>query len=361
MSKYRITLTPIDKFFFGGDMTFQVGDNDKDKFNKRYKSYIIQSSLFPQQTSLLGMLRFLVLRNAGADVFKDGKIVDKNKAKAKELIGGRSFSVNPNHEENSFGLIKSLSHVRVQQTKDGKCADWEFKPLFGELDLNQNAKADGAHNYQTVWLPNLDKNAYNAKDSLKKYLTNGEDDRLVSTFFKEDRRIGISRDIKTGKTGEDALFIQISYRFAQDARYCFAFEAEIDDCLALERYDGQMVSVGGDNSQFIIGITKEKQCKTLPGMTNALYLLSPTFLPREEAKTAAFAITDLMPFRFLSSVMDEVSSYHILSGKLVRSDGFELYAPGSVFYFKSEEDKQKFASLIEAKREFRQIGYNEYQ
>ena len=359
MSKYRITLTPIDKFFFGGDMTFQVGDNDKDKFNKRYKSYIIQSSLYPQQTSLLGMLRFLILRNAGADVFKDGKIVDKDKAKT--LIGGKSFSVNPSHEENNFGLIKSLSHVWVQQSKDGKCTDWEFKPLFGELDLNQNAKADGAHNYQTVWLPNLDKKAYNAKDSLKKYLTDGKDKRQVIEFFKEDRRIGIARDIRTGKTGEDALFIQISYRFAQDAHYCFAFEAEIDDCLPLEQYNGKMVTVGGDNSQFIIGITKETRSKTLSCMTNALYLLSPTFLPREEAKTAAFAITDLMPFRFLSSVMDEVSSYHILSGKLVRSDGFELYAPGSVFYFKSEEEKQKFASLIEAKKEFRQIGYNEYQ
>lgn len=361
MSKYRITLTPVDKFFFGGDMTFQVGDKEDDKFNKRYKSYIIQSSRFPQQTSLLGMLRFLILRNAGPEVFKDGKIVDKAKAKAKALIGGRSFSVNPNHEANSFGLIKCLSHVRVQRTKDGECANLEFKPLFDELDLVRNAQANAAHNYQTVSLPDLDKKAYDAKKPLKKYLTDGKDKWSVDDFFKEDRRIGISRDIKTGKTGEDALFIQISYRFAQDAHYCFAFEAEIDDSLPLERYNGQMVTVGGDNSQFIIGISKEALANTPHIMTNALHLLSPTFLPREEAKTAAFAITDLMPFRFLSSVMDEVSSYHILSRNLVRSNSFELYAPGSVFYFKNEEDKLKFASLIEAKKEFRQIGYNEYQ
>ena len=32
-NKYRITLTPVDKFFFGGDMTFQVGSDEKDRFN----------------------------------------------------------------------------------------------------------------------------------------------------------------------------------------------------------------------------------------------------------------------------------------------------------------------------------------
>ena len=168
-------------------------------------------------------------------MFKDGKIVDKDKAK--KLIGGKSFSVNPNHEENRFGLIKSLSHVRLQRTKDGKCTDLEFKPLFGELDLNKNTQSDGSHNYQPVSLPDIDKKAYNAKKPLKTYLTDGKGEWQVSEFFKEDRRIGISRDIKTGKTGEDALFIQISYRFAQDARYCFAFEAEIDDCLPLEQYN----------------------------------------------------------------------------------------------------------------------------
>jgi len=34
--KYRITLTPVDKFFFGGDITFQVGTNEKDSFNEQF-------------------------------------------------------------------------------------------------------------------------------------------------------------------------------------------------------------------------------------------------------------------------------------------------------------------------------------
>ena len=125
MSKYQITLTPIDRFFFGGDMTFQVGKDEKDDFNERYSSYIIRSLMYPQQTSLLGMLRFLILRNAGEDVFKDGKIVDKSKAKA--LIGGKSFSVNSGHEENDFGMIKSLTHIRIGNFHDEGIEYLEFK------------------------------------------------------------------------------------------------------------------------------------------------------------------------------------------------------------------------------------------
>ena len=101
-NKYRITLTPVDKFFFGGDMTFQVGSDEKDRFNTQYSSYIIQSRYFPQQTSLLGMLRFLILRD-NENVFKDNKIV--NEKKAEDLIGNKSFTVNEPHGENCFGKI----------------------------------------------------------------------------------------------------------------------------------------------------------------------------------------------------------------------------------------------------------------
>ena len=69
MSKYIIKLIPTGRFFFGGDMTFTIGkqkETDKSKgekdsyqiYNEEFSSYIISSLKFPQQTSLLGMLRF---------------------------------------------------------------------------------------------------------------------------------------------------------------------------------------------------------------------------------------------------------------------------------------------------------------
>ena len=367
MSKYQITLTPVDKFFFGGDMTFKVQSQDN-SFNEQFSSYIIQSSMYPQQTSLLGMLRFLILRN-NKDAFKDGQIIDKDKAKA--LIGGRSFTVNEgDHGENQFGLIMGLSHVRLlRKGGEGNAAYLEFAPLFGEQDFTK--ASIGTYNMKDMCIPGLTDKEYKAKEGISVKLTDGKnsydfkqgEDPQKEGVFIEDRRIGIDRNIKTGKVEDSALFKQISYRFNnKHASYCFVFDAEVDDSLNLEEYNGQLVSIGGDNSQFVIGISKNDDSKgSIASMNNAICLLSPTFLTRAEAQTARFAITRLMPFRFLKSEMDKVKSYHILSGNLTRSNRYELYAPGSVFYFENEEQKQKFISAIESKKEFRQIGYNEYK
>lgn len=360
MSKYQITLTPVDKFFFGGDMTFQVGNNEEDEFNSRFKSYIIQSSMFPQQTSLLGMLRFLILRNAGKSVFKDGKIVDK--AKAKELIGGRSFMVD---NDNDFKTIKGLNHIRIRKTENGQTTDLEYAPIFKEMNFDR--ASFGSYNLHDICIPLLTKDEYDAKKGTEVALTDGVKPIKLDDVFVEDRRVGICRDIRTGIVDDGALFKQISYRFNnKKANYCFVFDAEIEDSIPFESYSGQVVTVGGDNSQFVIGITRDvKTNNSIKPYDKAIWLLSPTLLTRAETRSAKFAVTRLMPFRFLTDKEDnredDDRSYHILNSKLKRSQRFELYAPGSVFYFENEEQKQVFISAIESKKEFRQIGYNEYK
>ena len=356
MSKYQITLTPVDKFFFGGDMTFQVGNDEKDEYNSQFKSYIIQSSMYPQQTSLLGMLRFLILRNAGDAVFKDGKIVDKNKAK--DLIGSRSFMVDA---ENDFKAINKISRVRIQRTANGRTTELEFAPLFKDLNLDSATK--GSYNLQDIDIPSLSKAEYDAKEGLAVKLTDGTESFSLENIFIEDRRVGINRDIKTGIVDDSALFKQISYRFNNEqALHKFIFDAEIEDNVPFESYSGQVVSVGGDNSQFVIGISKAAPTNdSLTPYANAVWLLSPAYLKRAEAKKASFAVTRLVPFRFLQSNMDTVKSYNILSRELNRSERYDLYAPGSVFYFSDEKQKQEFIESLKSKKDFRKIGYNEYK
>lgn len=398
MSKYKITLTPVDKFFFGGDMTFQVGSDEKDSFNARYSSYIIESSRFPQQTSLLGMLRFLILSNAGKSVFYDNRIQDKNTAAM--LIGARSFSTSEAHVSNVFGKIKSISRVRVLRGD----VELDFAPQYGCIDFSKKARetmANGTYNLGFLNVPNI---KYNAKEGLetlmipisemenyfykfvqimderkKKEKEKTKDNFMpakspykLSDIFIEDRRIGISRSMETGKTDDGALFKQISYRFNnQEANHCFVFDADVDDFdndEKLTKYNGKLVSLGGDNSQFVIGIT-ESETLSAEDNTNALaiVLLSPTFLTREEVRAnTVFAVTQLMPFCFLTDKADnddkDNRSYHILNSKLKRSEKYELYAPGTVFYF-AEDNKKRidFVKALESKKEFRQIGYNEYK
>ncbi len=353
--KYKITLSPVDKFFFGGDMTFQVGNNDN--FNEQFSSYIIKSTKFPQQTSLLGMLRFLILRNSGDEIFKNDKIVDKTATK--ELIGHQSFSVNENHTINNFGKIINLSHIRVQRTENGKISELEFAPLYGEMDWNGANK--GWFKSKEISIPKMPD--YDAKKGLDSKLTDGKNNYKLADIFIKDRRIGIHRIITTGKTEEGALFKQISYRFNnKKANHCFVFEAEIDDDINLASYNGQLVSIGGDNSHFIIEITENNTSNSnIRSINNAVYLLSPTFLAREDAQLAKFAITNLIPFRFLKSSID-AKSYNILNKDVKRSEvKYELYAPGSIFYFENDAMKKDFIEKLESKKDFRQIGYNEYK
>ena len=363
MSKYKITLTPVDKFFFGGDMTFQVGDDEKNAFNRQYSSYIIQSTRFPQQTSLLGMLRFLILSNAGESVFKDNKI--QNKDEASNLIGDKSFSVNDGTKENPFGKIESISHVRVLRIENTKETELEFAPLYGSINFDNGV--DGTYNLGTLRVPRLSE--YKAKDGLETMLTDGKNKYNLTDIFVEDRRVGIARSIVTGKTDDDgALFKQISYRFNDNgAKHCFRFYAEVEE-VELKKYDKQLVTVGGDNSQFIIEIVEgedpsQKDCDngSLP-----ICLLSPAYISREDVKKyTCFAITRLIPFRFLMDRGDNKDgdgrSYHVVNSKLKRSERFELYAPGTVFYFMDKAQREKFVKALEGRKDFRQIGYNEYK
>lgn len=367
MSKYKITLTPVDKFFFGGDMTFQVGPDEKDSINRQYSSYIIQSNYIPQQTSLLGMLRFLILRNAGDDIFKGNSI--QNAQEAAKLIGPRSFSVG---RINDFGCIQSISHVRILRAQDGK--ELEFAPLFGDIDFSQAVK--GNYNGCSIAIPDLTPEQYKAKDGLHCYLTDGdapykfeEKDENGNDvgIFVEDRRIGIARSVKTGKTDDGALFKQVSYRFNNTrwGELRFLFEAEVD-LPNLTEYNGQMVSVGADNSQFIIGITAvaDDPAEASVSDNTPLCLLSPAFLSKNEVmENTCFAITRLVPFRFLTdrAGFEDKVNYHILNGRLKRSERYDLYAAGSVFYFKDAAQKQSFIEKLTAKKDFRQIGYNEYK
>lgn len=357
MARYQIALTPVDKFFFGGDITFKA--EGRDELNEDFQSYIIQSGKFPQQTSLLGMLRFLILRN-DPDCFRDGRITDK--AKAAGLIGPESFAVNSSEaapgKPKDFGVIRSISRCRVQVVSHEGVSSLDFKPLYRKSISWTDQKA--YLNDHPVVMPVLD---YSPKEGLKSVLSDGVREYGLDEVFEEDRRIGINRDVSTGKTDDGALFKQISYRFKNvDGRsFRFAFEAEVD-AVDLESYSGQVISVGGDNSWFVLDVKALQAAAEVPARNDLMItLLSPAFIPRKALLRARFGITSLISFRFLQTKVDQTGEYSILNKNMLRSKKYKLYAAGSQFFFEYADQKADFISILEAQEDFRQIGYNEYQ
>lgn len=346
---YLITLTPTGKFFFGGDMTFSVNEKETD-----FTSYIIRSNKFPQQTSLLGMLRFLVLRN-DEDVFDNSSQCITDRDKATTLIGPKSFEMSGS--EGCFGVIKSISPCFIQAKKEN--GDWttlSLEPMDSNLKVDFSEPTEAVLNGVEVDIPQT--NFDPKKHQEPSYKTKG----CVQTFkesdiFKTDISNGINRDIHTGKTDDNALFKQVSYRLKEGFRFAFYAEVDLDKIVD---YKG-VVSVGADNSQFVIGISECQQQKEAETSGNVVTLMSPAYLTKEDLSSVRFAITDTIPFRSMKTNTDSVKSYNKRDKIYGYSEKVYLFATSSVFYFKSESDALSFVDKLKAHADFYQIGYNHYQ
>lgn len=354
MSRYIVKLTPQGKYFFGGDMTFSA----KSMKDKQFESYIISSFKMPQQTSLLGMLRFLLLSHDTEAFDIEGNHI-KSKDAADLLIGKKSFSVNDEHGRNDFGKIVGIGSCCLYDKTNDK---YYFK-AFPNDDLKADfTKADKVTvNGRELEIPKIkrkDGKEYSPKEPLSKEYVS-DDDKTANPFIEDDR-IGIQKDYE-GKTKDKSLYKQINYRLEKG--FCFAFEAKVDD-IDLAEYSGEIVKLGADASTFLL--EAEKTEADMPymkaGSETELVLLSDAYLEKPlEREGVLFAITTTKPFRFLSCENSERASDYNVRYRWIRSEKrYDLYEAGSVFYFKDKESRSKFCEYIDSYKDFAQIGYNKY-
>ena len=389
MSKYLIKLKPIGKYFFGGDMTFEVGDKSNKDYNSKYSSYIIESNKFPQQTSLLGMLRYLLLTKS-PKVFSVDENRITNKADAANIIGQASFSVIPNHkldekQDSRFGKINSIGPcflLHEDNKEDERIEEYFLSaPKDCQLMISFKDSLEAYYNGNALRVPSIsyeDKKEQPdgvEKIEIVKYSSKAELDTIyisgnVSTIKKEDEifikdtRIGINKSYE-GKTSHDdkGYYKQISYRLKDG--FSFAFVAEVD--FDLSECQNEIVSLGADGSEFSLSaslLSDEFQTPHYPDEIKQVegayrvILLSDSLLDSEDIKKACFNISGSIPFRFLKTNV-ECENYNVLGGKIKRSEKkYYLYEKGSVFYFESEASANEFVELVEGKEEFHQIGYN---
>lgn len=142
MSNFLIKLTPVDKFFFGGDMAFYVEGDES--HNDNYGTYFVESSMFPQQTSLLGMLRFLLLRG-DPSLFDGSRIIPGKEDEVVKLIGASSFQVrNQGRDTSVFGKIRNIHRCFVLCTgADGSEHPLDFLGFdheFGGRTLSESRR-----------------------------------------------------------------------------------------------------------------------------------------------------------------------------------------------------------------------------
>ncbi len=131
---YRVNITPQEPYTLGTDIGFAMkGENQFGKI-----SYFMQSNNVPDQTTVLGMLRYLVLQQGGL-LHTDFKYTQQEQAAMAEKIGAESFSFTASAPQ-SFGSIQSISPLFLMDETGDYYVKNPFHNTAKAADENTPAK-----------------------------------------------------------------------------------------------------------------------------------------------------------------------------------------------------------------------------
>lgn len=302
---YNITLQPLDWFFFGGETTLQ---NSKESDGKQIEKYVylVRSNSLPQQTTILGMLRYQLLKQKGL-------LNSNDKDKISELIGTESFSMRENNQD--FGVIENISPVFI------RVGDVNYFPM----PLTDNYNCQFEENGITVGYNGDTKKGmvfckdYNEKTYSNYCLWKGSNKSSLSIDDIIERRfkVGISKPRDGGDPEEEAYFKMQMCRFKKENTF-FSFYAQLDiDDDTQKQLNNNKVFIGAERSCFIMNIISINETdifqaylnamdKAKPSpMENSIILLSPTYIEDvdELNKNVIFHWSFPMPFRNIEQIL----------------------------------------------------------
>lgn len=362
MKRYLVKLTPHDRFFFGGESTFGEGNS---------RNYFVKSNYYPQQTSLLGLVRYQFLAQSNDGIFKDNKI--QNKEEATKLIGKKSFSIIDN--EFKFGKILNLSPLLISDSNNNFLfpanKEYQWVKQENKFKLREFDKyMSGCSSLQNEFIPYLKE--YKAKDELPNLLIDQRNKLYnYSDIFIEHKQTGIRKNYE-GNTEENAFYIQTFIQLTPG--YSFAFILELEE--ETEFKNQEIVILGAEQSKFKMDIdTFEIDFDQLiPGYEKSVnspkvVLVSDAYTKTNDLLSACdFAITETVDFRSLETAVGKTENYSALDREkkmnnvVWKSKKYNFFKRGSVFYGNPEkiithigkEDTSAFTPL-------QKIGYNHFK
>lgn len=371
---YLVTLQPLEPWFFGGEKLAELGN--RTNFHQK-------STLYPQQTALLGLLRHQVL------IHHD--LIDQNgclKDDATDYIGETGFDA---QNRKGYGRIVSLGpvHLRLdgqpyfaapadvdwlwEERQDGKVHYGDNRTLQSALFTPQYSAKGSAPallsdpNGKTVpleevvqWMaqPGITKKKPDTSDSQAK---NGPMSERSASKKPDERD-------SQGYYRQEYIWPTTTRSFA------FGFYAELKG----EWPEGpQTVLFGGQRSPFNIHYNCCTEVAppslvhqyTLPTGWHRIVLLSPAYTPTDFARMADFAVNRTLSMRHIQTSVKQTKHYSGLKRHASEdaridtptlSDRLTLQDRGSVFYFSSEDACKRAIAALEAQTAFRTIGYNQY-
>jgi CRISPR-associated protein Cmr3 len=343
MSKTTLKITPLDGYYFGSENR----KPDDDSVN-----YFLKSLYMPQQSTLLGFVRYVFLKFiADGNIFKDNKIQDKEKAK--DLIGGESFNIEG--IKFNFEKIKSISEVFLLHGEIVYLpAPFDFN--LGELEFKFN-------------IPNYPH--HNGKNYYPKNFSNSKVEKELKKIFIEVIQPGNKKDKKQDDNEDDAYYKQQYYRLKKG--WSFGLEIESDKEIIEKLPNTFYINMGGENKLFKIEKTEinfnseDILNKYAHSVYHKIILTSDAIIKdfANAYENCLFAFSKTKPFRNLISKVDKTEKYQNRTKEkknnesIETSDLYELLESGSVFYFENKLKTIEFENKIKNKY-LNKSGMNKY-
>lgn len=346
MANYQIKLTPVDTFFFGGEKHVE-------KDGKPETNYFVESNLYPQQTTLLGLLRYYLLLKKPS-VFSNNKITDKTEAV--KIIGEKSFDFSG--KSNNFGKINQISPLYFSFENE----IYFFGPLDFEFIVD---------NFQLFKKDKKSKIVnYNAKDhyfDIYQCLLSSKGKQVkLGEIITDVPQVGNEKTDK-GEDKENKFYKQNARKLKHG--WCFCFDAEIENDSGVPDTDNLFIPFGGEKSFFKMEVKKQAPVafsipENYKRQIPFLLCISDCFVSSDILKTSKLAVNRYVSFRNMKASVENTKKYSGLSEndpqQLTRSSRYNLLQRGSVLYFETKDALAEVKNQIEAddKKHCLNIGFN---
>lgn len=395
--KYLIKLFPLDNFFFGGEHTFGEGQK---------ANYFAKSNLYPQQSALLGMLRYQILKKMnllgpGADQAQVKAYIGPESLKL--YNGGRLQCDRPDF---LFGRIKALSPLFLLDTKpekeeiyfpmpldygyqtpfpptesmrlclNGKKLDITAVPVSeryvaGKTPVTGSSCSTSSSGPDAVGLRAFDHKTYCNYDC---WLGSGIGRPVKKTgeIWLPSTQIGITKR-GDNESDEDNFYKQTVFKL--HAGFCFAFYTIFEEEAGEQLLDQEsFVFLGGQRSVFLmktaeitgsaIGCVEPEICVTRelldaypPVSGEKIVLAGDAYVENmpELMQLCRFAWSDSVVFRNIETSVNKNKNYY---AKPAKSSKYVFLKRGSVLYLQAGKIEEA-VRLLDNKY-LQLAGYNIY-
>ena len=221
---YKIELTPLEPYTFGTDqgLPFNGIENSKGK-----ESYYVLSKTVPEQTTIWGMLRYVMLQEANLVKPDFGYSDDNTRRKMEALIGKDSFSFASEIEQN-FGRLIGISPIFLKDPDEklymknpqNNKSTMEYCPIEmedaarksskGEIHFPKNGEYDAKEGTAQGWI------------RIEPLTQQEKQERVISMPVEEKLYTAIR------KTGTDDAFFKRK-AFSMKKGYAFVVYAEVKE------------------------------------------------------------------------------------------------------------------------------------